>query len=129
MAAWLSVIAAQDDDWGGAEVSASVGRLMPESIVATVAFRLLLAVGIGAGGGFAFGRLARRLRRESEAAGKRNVAGFLLWPAFLFVTFFGGIVIGAIVRGGEVLPSFTTQLFTAAVLTAWAVSRPPKSNG
>lgn len=106
-----------------------MGRVVSESIAATVAFRLLLAAGIGAGVGFGFGRLARTLRRESEAAGKRNIAGCLLWPAFLFVTFLGGTVLGAIVRGGEVLPSFTSQLFTVAVLTAWAASRPPKSKG
>ena len=102
---------------------------MPESIAATVVFRLLLATGVGAGVGFGFGRLARTLRRESEAAGKRNVVGCLLWPAFLFVTFLGGTIIGAIVRGGEPLPSFTTQVLTVALLTAWAASRPAKSNG
>ena len=80
---------------------------MPESIAATVVFRLLLATGIGAGVGFAFGRLARTLRRESELAGKRNIAGCLLWPAFVFVTFFGGTVLGEIVRGGGLLPQFT----------------------
>ncbi|MCY4497466.1 MAG: hypothetical protein OXC14_09295, partial [Rhodospirillaceae bacterium] len=51
------------------------------------------------------------------------------WPAFLFATFLGGTVLGEIVRGGGLLPSFTAQPFTVAVLTAWTASRPPKSKG